>query len=87
MGKARGSYLRLPRTLHFVPSVSGRSSPLRLDLELAHPEPVDLELSDPDLDNQLTLEAELQHALARTRDFQEGALAFLEKREPAFQGA
>jgi 2-(1,2-epoxy-1,2-dihydrophenyl)acetyl-CoA isomerase len=41
----------------------------------------------PDLDNQLTLEAELQHALARTRDFQEGALAFLEKREPAFQGA
>jgi 2-(1,2-epoxy-1,2-dihydrophenyl)acetyl-CoA isomerase len=41
----------------------------------------------PDLDNQLSLEAELQHALARTRDFQEGALAFLEKREPAFQGA
>jgi 2-(1,2-epoxy-1,2-dihydrophenyl)acetyl-CoA isomerase len=41
----------------------------------------------PDLDNQLTLEADLQHALARTRDFQEGALAFIEKREPAFQGA
>jgi 2-(1,2-epoxy-1,2-dihydrophenyl)acetyl-CoA isomerase len=41
----------------------------------------------PDLDGQLSLEAELQHALARTRDFQEGALAFLEKREPAFQGA
>jgi 2-(1,2-epoxy-1,2-dihydrophenyl)acetyl-CoA isomerase len=41
----------------------------------------------PDLDAQLSLEAELQHALARTRDFQEGALAFLEKREPAFQGA
>jgi 2-(1,2-epoxy-1,2-dihydrophenyl)acetyl-CoA isomerase len=41
----------------------------------------------PDLDAQLTLEADLQHALARTRDFQEGALAFLEKREPAFEGA
>jgi 2-(1,2-epoxy-1,2-dihydrophenyl)acetyl-CoA isomerase len=41
----------------------------------------------PDLDGQLSLEADLQHALARTRDFQEGALAFLEKREPAFQGA
>lgn len=41
----------------------------------------------PDLDGQLSLEAELQHALARTHDFQEGALAFLEKREPAFQGA
>jgi 2-(1,2-epoxy-1,2-dihydrophenyl)acetyl-CoA isomerase len=41
----------------------------------------------PDLDGQLTLEADLQHALARTRDFQEGALAFIEKREPAFQGA
>jgi 2-(1,2-epoxy-1,2-dihydrophenyl)acetyl-CoA isomerase len=41
----------------------------------------------PDLDAQLSLEADLQHALARTRDFQEGALAFIEKREPAFQGA
>jgi 2-(1,2-epoxy-1,2-dihydrophenyl)acetyl-CoA isomerase len=41
----------------------------------------------PDLDAQLSLEADLQHALARTRDFQEGALAFLEKREAAFQGA
>jgi 2-(1,2-epoxy-1,2-dihydrophenyl)acetyl-CoA isomerase len=41
----------------------------------------------PDLDGQLSLEADLQHALARTRDFQEGALAFIEKREPAFQGA
>jgi 2-(1,2-epoxy-1,2-dihydrophenyl)acetyl-CoA isomerase len=41
----------------------------------------------PDLDGQLDLEAELQHALARTRDFQEGVTAFVEKREAVFQGA
>ncbi|MCA1845769.1 MAG: enoyl-CoA hydratase [Actinobacteria bacterium] len=39
-----------------------------------------------DMDAQLDLEAELQHALARTKDFQEGASAFVEKREAAFQG-
>jgi 2-(1,2-epoxy-1,2-dihydrophenyl)acetyl-CoA isomerase len=41
----------------------------------------------PDLAEQLELEAELQHALARTQDFQEGVLAFLQKRDAAFQGA
>jgi 2-(1,2-epoxy-1,2-dihydrophenyl)acetyl-CoA isomerase len=40
-----------------------------------------------DLDGQLNLEADLQHALGRTRDFLEGAAAFVEKREPAFSGS
>jgi 2-(1,2-epoxy-1,2-dihydrophenyl)acetyl-CoA isomerase len=39
-----------------------------------------------DLDAQLDLEAELQHALGRTRDFFEGTAAFVEKRAPAFTG-
>jgi len=40
-----------------------------------------------DLDGQLDLEAELQHALGRSKDFLEGAAAFVEKRDPAFTGA
>ncbi len=40
-----------------------------------------------DLEAQLDLEAELQHALGRTHDFLEGAAAFVEKRAPAFTGA
>jgi 2-(1,2-epoxy-1,2-dihydrophenyl)acetyl-CoA isomerase len=40
-----------------------------------------------DLEGQLDLEADLQHALARTKDFQEGVLAFVERREADFQGA
>jgi 2-(1,2-epoxy-1,2-dihydrophenyl)acetyl-CoA isomerase len=40
----------------------------------------------PDLRGQLGLEAELQHALARSRDFIEGVGAFVEKRQPLFEG-
>jgi 2-(1,2-epoxy-1,2-dihydrophenyl)acetyl-CoA isomerase len=40
----------------------------------------------PNLDDQLALEAEIQHALARTKDFMEGVGAFVEKREPQFTG-
>ena len=40
----------------------------------------------PDIDGQLDLEAELQHGLARTKDFQEGVMAFVTKREPEFTG-
>ena len=41
----------------------------------------------PNMLGQLDLEAELQHGLARTNDFMEGALAFVEKREANFSGA
>jgi 2-(1,2-epoxy-1,2-dihydrophenyl)acetyl-CoA isomerase len=39
-----------------------------------------------DLDAQLGFEAELQHALGRTKDFFEGTAAFVEKRAPSFTG-
>jgi 2-(1,2-epoxy-1,2-dihydrophenyl)acetyl-CoA isomerase len=38
------------------------------------------------LDEQLELEAQLQSAATSTEDFREGVAAFLEKREPRFQG-
>jgi len=40
-----------------------------------------------ELDRQLSLEAELQHELARTTDFTEGVMAFAQKRPAAFEGA
>ena len=41
----------------------------------------------PGIEEQLELEAGLQHRLARTRDFAEGVDAFADKRPPAFTGA
>ena len=39
-----------------------------------------------DLNSQLSLEAKLQNDCGNTRDFQEGVLAFLQKREAKFEG-
>jgi 2-(1,2-epoxy-1,2-dihydrophenyl)acetyl-CoA isomerase len=41
----------------------------------------------PNLDEQLEVEMELQHALGRTDDFLEGGVAFIEKRDPVFKGS
>ncbi|WP_172295574.1 enoyl-CoA hydratase-related protein [Pseudoruegeria sp. HB172150] len=41
---------------------------------------------DNGLTAQLALEAQLQGACGKTRDFQEGVLAFLEKRPPHYEG-
>lgn len=41
---------------------------------------------DNSLDDQLTLEAKLQGRCGQTRDFQEGVVAFLEKRKPVYEG-
>ncbi len=38
------------------------------------------------LDTQLALEAHLQGQCGKTRDFQEGVIAFLEKRKPRYEG-
>ncbi|MEJ6508376.1 MAG: enoyl-CoA hydratase-related protein, partial [Octadecabacter sp.] len=38
------------------------------------------------LDQQLAIEARLQGECGKTRDFQEGVLAFLEKRTPHYEG-
>lgn len=41
---------------------------------------------DNSFDEQLTLEAELQGKMGKTRDFQEGVVAFLDKRPANFEG-
>ena len=40
-----------------------------------------------DLNAQLELEADIQHALFRTNDVAEGVAAFVQKREAAFTGS
>ncbi len=38
------------------------------------------------MEQQFDLEADLQHELARSDDFVEGVMAFLQKRDPYFPG-
>jgi len=41
---------------------------------------------DNDMDQQLSLEAELQSEAGESEDYKEGVQAFLEKRQPYFSG-
>ncbi|MFL5234453.1 MAG: enoyl-CoA hydratase-related protein [Microvirga sp.] len=47
---------------------------------------VDDQAEHTTLEQQLELEAQLQSVATRTDDFREGVAAFLEKREPHFEG-
>lgn len=63
------------RTLATGPTVAYRNIRKALRKSLSNP-----------LDTQLALEAQLQAEAGKTRDFQEGVMAFLEKRPAQFEG-